>query len=87
MATINTTERINFASSELGTDYPDFWIFKSSLFKTFFQLQTKAEERGEEGLYKTFMDNFPITDTRNNFVLEFFRLFCRSTKIQYSRMY
>ena len=44
-------------------------------FQDFFQLQTKAEERGEEGLYKTFMDNFPITDTRNNFVLEFLDYF------------
>ena len=44
-------------------------------FQDFFQLQTKAEERGEEGLYKTFMDNFPITDTRNQFVLEFLDYF------------
>ncbi len=75
MATINTTERINFASSKLGSDYPDFLDIQVKSFQDFFQLQTKAEERGEEGLYKTFMDNFPITDTRNNFVLEFLDYF------------
>ena len=75
MATKNTTERINFASSKLGADYPDFLDIQVKSFQDFFQLQTKAEERGEEGLYKTFMDNFPITDTRNNFVLEFLDYF------------
>ncbi len=75
MATTNTTERINFASSPLVSDYPDFLDIQVKSFQDFFQLQTKAEERGEEGLYKTFMDNFPITDTRNNFVLEFLDYF------------
>jgi len=75
LATKNTTERINFASSKLGTNYPDFLDIQVKSFQDFFQLQTKAEERGEEGLYKTFMDNFPITDTRNNFVLEFLDYF------------
>ena len=75
MTTKNTTERINFASARLGTDYPDFLDIQVKSFQDFFQLQTKAEERGEEGLYKTFMDNFPITDTRNNFVLEFLDYF------------
>ncbi|SEB74077.1 DNA-directed RNA polymerase subunit beta [Tenacibaculum sp. MAR_2009_124] len=75
MATKNTTERINFASSQLGTDYPDFLDIQVKSFQDFFQLQTKAEERGNEGLYKTFLDNFPITDTRNQFVLEFLDYF------------
>ena len=75
MATKNTTERINFATSKLGTEYPNFLDIQVKSFQDFFQLQTKAEERGEEGLYKTFMDNFPITDTRNNFVLEFLDYF------------
>jgi DNA-directed RNA polymerase subunit beta len=75
LATINTTERINFASSRIGSDYPDFLDIQIKSFQDFFQLQTKAEERGEEGLYKTFMDNFPITDTRNQFVLEFLDYF------------
>jgi len=75
LTTKNTTERINFASARLGTDYPDFLDIQVKSFQDFFQLQTKAEERSEEGLYKTFMDNFPITDTRNNFVLEFLDYF------------
>jgi len=75
LTTKNTTERINFASARLGIDYPDFLDIQVKSFQDFFQLQTKAEERSEEGLYKTFMDNFPITDTRNNFVLEFLDYF------------
>jgi len=75
LATKNTTERINFASSQSVSDYPDFLDIQVKSFQDFFQLQTKAEERGEEGLYKTFMDNFPITDTRNQFVLEFLDYF------------
>ena len=75
MATKNTTERINFATSQMIKGYPDFLDIQVKSFQDFFQLQTKAEERGEEGLYKTFMDNFPITDTRNQFVLEFLDYF------------
>ena len=75
MATKNTTERINFATSKMIKEYPDFLDIQVKSFQDFFQLQTKAEERGEEGLYKTFMDNFPITDTRNQFVLEFLDYF------------
>ena len=75
MATKNSTERINFASANLTMQYPDFLDIQIKSFQDFFQLKTKADERGEEGLYKTFMDNFPITDTRNNFVLEFLDYF------------
>ena len=75
MANTNTTERINFATSQLAKDYPDFLDIQVKSFQDFFQLQTKAEERGSEGLYQTFMDNFPITDTRNQFVLEFLDYF------------
>jgi len=75
LATKNTTERINFATSQMIKEYPDFLDIQVKSFQDFFQLQTKAEERGEEGLYKTFMDNFPITDTRNQFVLEFLDYF------------
>ncbi len=75
MATKNSTERINFASAKLVTDYPDFLDIQLKSFQDFFQLKTKADERSDEGLYKTFMDNFPITDTRNNFVLEFLDYF------------
>ncbi|WP_152287633.1 DNA-directed RNA polymerase subunit beta [Flavicella marina] len=75
MATKNSTERINFASAKLATDYPDFLDIQIKSFQDFFQLKTKADSRSDEGLYKTFMDNFPITDTRNNFVLEFLDYF------------
>ncbi|MCC8061892.1 MAG: DNA-directed RNA polymerase subunit beta [Rikenellaceae bacterium] len=64
-------QRISFASSNLRMDYPDFLEVQLKSFKDFFQLETTAENRLDEGLYKVFMENFPITDTRNNFVLEF----------------
>ena len=75
MATNKFTERINFASAKLVTEYPDFLDIQVKSFQDFFQLKTKADERSTEGLYKTFLDNFPITDTRNNFVLEFIDYF------------
>jgi len=56
-------------------EYPDFLDIQVKSFQDFFQLKTKADERSTEGLYKTFLDNFPITDTRNNFVLEFLDYF------------
>ena len=49
--------------------------FSKNWEEDFFQLETKSDERGDEGLYNTFMENFPITDTRNNFVLEFLDYF------------
>ncbi len=75
LATKNNTERINFSSAKLVTDYPDFLDIQIKSFQDFFQLQTKADERSAEGLYRTFTDNFPITDTRNQFVLEFLDYF------------
>ncbi len=75
MATTNTTERVNFATAKKIMEYPDFLDIQVKSFQDFFQLETKADERGNEGLYKTFSDNFPITDTRNNFVLEFLDYF------------
>ncbi len=69
------TERLNFSSVQNKPDYPDFLDIQIKSFQDFFQLETKSEERGEEGLYKTFMENFPITDTRNQFVLEFLDYF------------
>ena len=70
-ATPQKPQRISFASSSLRMDYPDFLEVQLKSFKDFFQLETTAENRLDEGLYKVFMENFPITDTRNNFVLEF----------------
>ena len=71
----NQTERLNFASTKNIPEYPDFLDVQVKSFKDFFQLETKSDERGDEGLYNTFMENFPITDTRNNFVLEFLDYF------------
>ncbi|VAW19032.1 DNA-directed RNA polymerase beta subunit, partial [hydrothermal vent metagenome] len=75
MATKQKTQRVNFASAKLITDYPDFLDIQIKSFQDFFQLETKSDERSDEGLYKTFLENFPITDTRNNFVLEFLDYF------------
>jgi len=68
-------ERINFSSIKNASKYPDFLDIQIKSFKDFFQLETKSDERGEEGLYNTFQENFPITDARNQFVLEFLDYF------------
>jgi len=68
-------ERLNFSSIINRTDYPDFLDIQIKSFQDFFQLETKSEERGNEGLYNTFMENYPITDSRNQFVLEFLDYF------------
>ena len=65
------TERISFASRKNQLDYPDFLEVQLKSFGEFFQLGTTPENRKKEGLFKVFTENFPITDTRNNFVLEF----------------
>jgi len=69
------TERFNFGSSKVKADYPDFLEIQLQSFKDFFQLETNPEDRVNEGLYKVFSENFPITDARNNFVLEFLDYF------------
>ncbi len=71
----NQTARVNFASVKHTPDYPDFLDIQIKSFQDFFQLETKSDERGNEGLYNTFKENFPITDTRNQFVLEFLDYF------------
>ena len=63
--------RINFASVPNPYPFPDFLDVQLKSFRDFLQLDTPAEERKNDGLYKVFAENFPITDTRNNFVLEF----------------
>jgi len=69
---VNTTkERINFSSTQTRFDYPDFLEVQVKSFKEFFQLKTTPDDRKKEGLYQVFEENFPISDTRNNFVLEF----------------
>ena len=72
---LTTNQRLNFSSISNKIEYPDFLDIQIKSFQDFFQLETKSEERGDEGLYKTFMENFPITDTRNQFVLEFLDYF------------
>ena len=67
--------RVNFASAKKTPDYPDFLDIQIKSFQDFFQLETKSAERAEEGLFNTFKENFPITDTRNQFVLEFIDYF------------
>ncbi len=68
-------DRKNFATSSDIPNYPDFLDIQVKSFKDFFQLETKSDERSDEGLYKTFLENFPITDARNQFVLEFIDYF------------
>ena len=63
--------RVNFASVHNPLPYPDFLDVQLKSFRDFLQLDTPPEERKNDGLYKAFAENFPITDTRNNFVLEF----------------
>lgn len=70
MATENKP-RVNFASVQSPYPYPDFLDLQLKSFRDFLQLDTPPEERKNDGLYKVFTENFPITDTRNNFVLEF----------------
>ena len=71
----NKTERISFASTKIRYEYPDFLDIQIKSFKDFFQLETNPENRINEGLYKVFAENFPISDARNNFVLEFLDYF------------
>ncbi len=68
-------ERISFASIKNQLEYPDFLEIQLKSFQDFFQLDTTPEKRKNEGLYKVFNENFPISDTRNNFVLEFIDYF------------
>ena len=70
---VNLTEkpRVNFASIKNPLPFPDFLEVQLKSFRDFLQLDTPPEERKNQGLYKVFAENFPIADTRNNFVLEF----------------
>ena len=67
----NNRDRISFASIKNQLEYPDFLEVQLKSFTEFFQMGTTPENRKTEGLYKVFMENFPISDTRNNFILEF----------------
>ena len=71
----NLKKRVNFAAAQHTPNYPDFLDIQIKSFQDFFQLETKSDERNEEGLFNTFKENFPISDTRNQFVLEFLDYF------------
>ena len=75
MSLKNESQRISFASIKNHLLYPDCLEVQLKSFKDFFQLDTAPERRKNEGMYKVFAENFPITDTRNNFVLEFLAYF------------
>ena len=75
MSHISISKRESFASAKGTPPYPDFLDIQIKSFQDFFQLETKSDEREDEGLYNTFMENFPISDTRNQFVLEFLDYF------------
>ncbi len=71
MSSTTENQRINFASVKNPLPCPDFLEVQLKSFKDFLQLDTPPEKRKNEGLFRVFSDNFPIADTRNNFVLEF----------------
>ena len=71
MSSTAENQRVNFASIKNQFPYPDFLEVQLKSFHDFLQLDTPPEKRKKEGLYKVFAENFPIADTRNNFVLEF----------------
>jgi len=71
MASTKKIDRINFSTSKNQLDYPDFLEIQLKSFSDFFQIETTPDDRRTEGLHKVFSENFPISDTRNNFVLEF----------------
>jgi DNA-directed RNA polymerase subunit beta len=75
LAQTKKTQRISFASIKSQIDYPDFLDIQLQSFQDFFQLETTSENRQNEGLFKVFAENFPISDARNNFVLEFLDYF------------
>ncbi len=72
---LENNTRINFSSVKNIPEYPDLLAIQLKSFQDFFQLETKPENRKNEGLYKTFQDNFPVTDTRNQFELSFLDYF------------
>ena len=72
---LTQNKRISFASIKNKFKYPDFLEVQLKSFEDFFQLETTQENRKDEGLFKVFNENFPISDTRNNFVLEFLDYF------------
>ena len=79
LATKNS-QRVNFSTAKDVAGFPDFLDIQLKSFEDFFQLETRPDQRKNEGLYRTFAENFPITDTRNQFVLEFLDYFVDSPR-------
>lgn len=75
LVTSTGATRHNFGKMRLDSYYPDLLEIQLKSFKEFFQLETTPENRGNEGLFRVFQENFPITDARNIFVLEFLDYF------------
>ena len=71
MASTNTTKRVNFSALQQQMPFPDFLDIQLKSFHDFVQMNSTPEQRRKEGLFRVFQENFPITDTRNNFTLEF----------------
>jgi DNA-directed RNA polymerase subunit beta len=69
------TGRVNFAKIHDVADTPDLLAIQLQSFQDFFQLETTPDKRDVEGLFRVFKENFPISDTRNIFVLEFLDYF------------
>ena len=87
MASKPTNTRKSFASIAHPMEYPDFLEVQLKSFQDFFQLNTPAESRKKEGLFKVFSENFPIEDTRNNFKLLFEDYFVDPPKYSINRPY
>ena len=78
MAQKNDNQQLVSFATVKKFDYSDFLDIQLKSFRDFFQLETDSETRRNEGLYKVFSENFPISDARNNFVLEFLDYFIDS---------
>ena len=75
MSTTQTNNRVNFGKIKNIAEAPDLLDIQLESFREFFQLETTPDRRNVEGLFRVFKENFPITDTRNIFVLEFLDYF------------
>ncbi|MCB9202193.1 MAG: DNA-directed RNA polymerase subunit beta [Flavobacteriales bacterium] len=72
---LQNNKRVSFGSAKGKIEFPDFLDIQIKSFQDFFQLETRPDQRANEGLYKTFEENFPISDTRNQFILSFLDYF------------
>ncbi|CAN5537884.1 DNA-directed RNA polymerase subunit beta [soil metagenome] len=75
MSSTTMQSRVSFGKTKNLAETPDLLDIQLESFRDFFQLETTPDKRNNEGLFKVFKENFPITDTRNIFVLEFLDYF------------